>query len=72
MKTVEITESHYGYPDGNKKRYFEKGQTVEVANDYADLIVGKGQGKESKKAAAPAAKPQPPEMKPVGEIKESK
>jgi len=54
MKTVHITEPFAGYPNG-KKREFTKGEELELSNDYADLIVGKGLGREM---SAPAeAKP---------------
>lgn len=45
MKSVEITVGFTGYPSG-KKRHFAKGETPELANDYADLIVGKGLARE--------------------------
>ena len=40
MKAVEITAPFTGYPNG-KKREFAAGEKPELANDYADLIVGK-------------------------------
>lgn len=52
MKTVEIIETFTGYPSG-AKRSFAAGETVEVPNDFADLIIQKGHAREAK-AAAPA------------------
>ncbi len=53
MKTVRITESFTGYPAG-KKRSFRAGEEVELANDFADTIVGKGHGREIEAPATPA------------------
>lgn len=52
MKTVDIIEPFTGYPSGNK-RAFTAGETVEVPNDFADLIIEKGHAREPR-AAAPA------------------
>jgi hypothetical protein len=52
MKTIQITAGHTGYPNG-KRRHFAKGEEVEVADAYADLIIGKQLGRE-KPAASPA------------------
>ena len=59
MKTVRITESFTGYPAG-KKRDFTAGEEVELANDFADIIVGKGHAREIEAPAAPAGKPAKP------------
>ncbi|TDR90292.1 hypothetical protein [Enterovirga rhinocerotis] len=45
MRVVKITEDFTGYPSG-RKRAFEKGQVVEVPDDFADLAIGKGHAKE--------------------------
>lgn len=45
MKSVEITVGFTGYPNG-KKRQFAPGETPELANDYADLIIGKDLARE--------------------------
>lgn len=44
MKTVTITETFDGYPDGpdGKKRRFVAGETPSLDPDYADLLIGKG------------------------------
>ena len=57
MKTVEIIKGFEGYPN-DKRRHFAKGEEVELANDFADMIVGKGLAREkaAPKPAAPAAK----------------
>ena len=47
MKTVEILSSFTGYPNG-KKRRFVTGEKPELANDYADLLVGKDLALETK------------------------
>ncbi|HVI28855.1 hypothetical protein [Hansschlegelia sp.] len=59
MKTVRITESFTGYPAG-KKRSFTAGEEVQVANDFAELIVGKGHAKEIEGSPAPTPKPGKP------------
>ncbi len=61
MKTVEITAGFTGYPN-DKKRHFAKGDEPELADAYADMLIGKGLAREPKAAAsatpkaAPAAK----------------
>ena len=45
MKTVAVTAGFTGYPNG-KKRHFAKGEEPEIADAYADLIVGKGLARE--------------------------
>ncbi len=45
MKTVVITESFTGYPNG-KERSFTAGEEVEVANEFGDLIITKGHARE--------------------------
>jgi hypothetical protein len=56
MRTVKILESFEGWPDGKSPKNFVQGDEVEVANDFADLIIGKGHAKEvSGKAAAKEA-----------------
>jgi hypothetical protein len=57
MKTVEITTAFTGYPN-DKKRHFAKGEEPELANDFADMIIGKGLAREKPAAPAkPAASP---------------
>ena len=53
MKTIEILEDFEGYPSG-KRRAFKKGETVEVAEPFADLVTSpeKGHAKEPDKTAA--------------------
>lgn len=54
MKTVTILQDFVGYP-GGKKRAFKAGETVEVPNDFADLIVEKKHAREAaKEEPAPA------------------
>lgn len=45
MKTVKILETFDGYPNG-KRRTFVSGTEIEIAGDYADLIVAKGHARE--------------------------
>lgn len=54
MKTVVITESFEGYPNG-KKVAFAAGEELTLSDAYADLIVGKGHARH-KPADAPSAK----------------
>ncbi|MBA4219934.1 MAG: hypothetical protein C0458_04305 [Methylobacterium sp.] len=55
MKSIIILESFDGYP-GGERRSFVAGAVEDLADDYADLIVGKGLGREaSSETAAPAA-----------------
>ena len=49
MKTVRIMEGFHAYPNG-KRRDFSVGDEPELANDFADLIVGKGLAVEPEKA----------------------
>lgn len=46
MKTIHITEGFTGYPNGKDKREFAVGEEPELANDYAELILGKGLARE--------------------------
>ena len=46
MKTVTIKADFTGYPAG-KKREFRVGEDVEVANDFADMLVDKGLARET-------------------------
>lgn len=55
MKTVEILSPFTGYPNG-KKRDFVAGETPELANDYAELLIGKELARETKPAAAAPTK----------------
>ena len=54
MKTVEITAGFTGYPNGKDKRHFAKGETPELSDVFADLIVGKGLARENPATTAPA------------------
>lgn len=45
MKTVTITSDFTGYP-ANKKREFRTGETVEVADGFAEMLVDKGLARE--------------------------
>jgi hypothetical protein len=45
-ESVEITKGFTGYPNGKNKRHFAKGESPELSNDYADLLVEKGLGRE--------------------------
>lgn len=58
MKTVRISEGFHAYPNG-KKRDFAEGETPELSNDFADLIVGKGLATEVKEPAPRGGKPDP-------------
>lgn len=60
MKTVKITETFDGYPNGKRVTY-EKGDEVEVADAFADLIIEKGHAKEV--SPAPAAHEEPASTK---------
>lgn len=62
MKTVEIMAGFTGYPNGKDKRHFAKGESPELANDFADLIVGKGLARE-KPATTPTPKAVPAKAK---------
>lgn len=63
MRTVRITESFSGFPQGGKEGekpvLFTAGEEVEVSNTFADLIVGKGHAREVTPVTAeePAEKP---------------
>jgi len=46
VKTVLILEGFHAYPNG-KRRDFAAGDTPELANTFADLIIGKGLAKET-------------------------
>ena len=54
MKTVRITETFDGYPNGKDERRFTAGDEHEMSDAYADLIVGKGLAKEIGAKPAPA------------------
>jgi hypothetical protein len=51
MKTVRIEATFDGYPTG-QRRTFTAGDTVELADDYADRVVGKGLAREVTPAPA--------------------
>lgn len=53
MKTVRITETFDGFPNGKDEVRFIKGEEPTVSDAFADLIVGKGLAKE---IADPATK----------------
>lgn len=55
MKTVEITSDFAGYPNGKTRRDFTTGEEPDLANDYADMLIGKGLARED--GAAAQAKP---------------
>ncbi|WP_264045518.1 hypothetical protein [Methylobacterium flocculans] len=55
MKTVRITETFDGFPNGKDEVRFTKGEEPTVSVAFADLIVGKGLAKEVAKPA-PASK----------------
>lgn len=46
MKTIHVTETFDGYPQGGKAgekpRRFLAGETAEVSDAFADLVAGKG------------------------------
>ena len=59
MRTIRIREGFHAYPN-SKRRDFAAGEELELANDFADLIVGKGLADEVDKAAAKGGtKPDP-------------
>ena len=62
MKTVEILVGHTGYPNGKDKRHFAEGEEAELANDYADMIIGKHLARE-KPATTPTPKAAPAKQK---------
>ncbi|MBN8958582.1 MAG: hypothetical protein J0H17_18755 [Rhizobiales bacterium] len=57
MRLIVPKENFDGYPDG-KRASFAAGVAVEVPDDFADLVIAKGQAKEqhSEPAAEPFAK----------------
>lgn len=55
MKTVKITETFDGFPNGKDEIRFTKGEEPTVSNAFADLIVAKGLATESGQAEEPAA-----------------
>ncbi len=59
MSKVEILETFTGFPDGTEASaiLYEKGATLELPDDFAELIIGKGHA--SKCASAPS-KPEKP------------
>lgn len=59
MKTVKILENFEGWPTGKAPVNYVAGEEVEVSNDFADLIVGKGHAKEVATKAAPAVQEAP-------------
>ncbi|HEX2554240.1 MAG TPA: hypothetical protein VHL98_11090 [Microvirga sp.] len=66
MKTVVISEAFTGYPNG-KRRSFAKGEEVEIAVAYADLLIEKGHAREKPSPApaeAPASVVEPSAQKP--------
>ena len=42
MKTIRITETFDGFPNGKDEVRFTKGEEPTVSNAFADLITGKG------------------------------
>ncbi|KTR07485.1 hypothetical protein NS365_04150 [Aureimonas ureilytica] len=50
MKTVLILEGFHAYPNG-QRRDFAAGDTPDLANTFADLIIGKGLAEEAGKSA---------------------
>lgn len=46
MKTIHILEDFEGYPhsapDKSKRQRFVKGEEIEVSDDFAALVIGKG------------------------------
>ena len=59
MKTVKILESFEGWPTGKAPVNYVAGEEVEVSNDFADLITGKGHAKEVAPKAAAAVQEAP-------------
>lgn len=64
MRTVKITETFDGYPNGKRVTY-EKGDEVEVADAFADLIIEKGHAKDVIPTAPVAAPEEPASTKKV-------
>ncbi|ACL58948.1 hypothetical protein [Methylobacterium nodulans] len=64
MKTVKILESFEGWPTGQAPVRYVAGQQVEVSNEFADLIVGKGHAKEVISAKAAPASEEPADVAP--------
>ncbi|WP_173087372.1 hypothetical protein [Devosia sp. 1635] len=62
MKTVAILAGFTGYPNG-KKRHFAQGEEPEIADAYADMIVGKSLAREV--PAKPSTKPEPASQAPA-------
>lgn len=59
MKTVKVLENFEGWPTGKAPVNYVAGDEVEVSNDFADLIIGKGHAKEVASTAAPAVEEAP-------------
>lgn len=59
MTKVEILESFTGFPNGTEASaiLYEKGAKLELPDDFAELIVGKGH---ARKCASALAKPEKP------------
>lgn len=46
MKTLRITETFDGFPNGKDEVRFTKGEEPTVSDAFAELIIGKGLAKE--------------------------
>lgn len=59
MIKVEILENFTGFPDGTEASttVYEKGAKLELPDEFADLIVGKGH---ARKCASAPGKPEKP------------
>ena len=64
---IRINEAFEGYPDGTDKSrtFYKAGQVVEVPDEFAKLVIGKGHATADAPAAAAAVVPAPA-PKPVG------
>lgn len=57
MKTVTILSDFSSYPNGKDERAFREGETPELSNEHADLLIAKGLAKETKGTTKAAPTP---------------
>lgn len=60
MRTIKITKTFDGYPNGKTKQTFLAGEEIEVSDAYAKLILDKGYGTEKASAGPQASHPTEP------------
>lgn len=57
MKTVTILSDFSSYPNGKDERAFRDGETPELSNEHADLLIAKGLAREAKGTTKAAPTP---------------